>query len=84
MFLVLDETSKDERATRRSFGYALRGTQPIGASGLMDRGERLSALCSLDVNGFVASELTEGTFNRETFLDAAQRVVVSASAFRLM
>ena len=76
MFLVVDETSKDERAMRRSFGYALRGQTPIGASGLLDRGQRLSALCSFDVGGFVDYELTEGTFDRETFLDAAERVIV--------
>jgi len=75
MFLVVDETSKDERAMRRSFGYALRGQTPIGASGLLDRGQRLSALCSFDVGGFVDYELTEGTFDRETFLDAAERVI---------
>ena len=80
MILAVDETSKDGRAMRRSFGYGVRGRGndfvTIGKSGLLPRGERVSALCSFDVTGFVAWEYTGNTFNRPRFLDAAQRVVV--------
>jgi len=82
MMLVVDETSKDSRALRRSFGYAVRGRDhvPIGRSGLLPRGERVSALCSFDVNGFVAWHYENGTYNRPGFLAAAQKVVVRAHA----
>jgi hypothetical protein len=58
----------------------LRGYPPVGQSSLMDRGDRLSALCSFDKHGFVAWEYTPGTFNRERFLTAAESVVVRATA----
>lgn len=78
-FLWVDETSKDQRSLRRTFGYGLRGSPPIGNSGLGSRGERVSALCSFDVNGFVAWEYTANTYTRERFLSDAQRVIVSGS-----
>ena len=76
MILAVDETSKDKRVLRRSFGYALRGAPPIGASGLEPRGERISALCSFDVDGFVAWQYTGGTHNRETWSEAAEDVIL--------
>ena len=81
-FLWVDETSKDLRALRRTFGYALRGSSPVGTSGLGSRGERVSALASFDVNGFVAWDLNDGTYNRDAFLTAAERVIVRAGAGR--
>ena len=75
-FLWVDETSKDMRALKRSYGYALRGSPPIDDGGLRPRGERVSALCSFNVDGFVAWEYTNGTFNRDGFLSAAQKVIV--------
>ena len=81
MILAVDETSKDGRAVRRSFGYAVRGRgfTPIGHSGLLPRGQRVSSLCSFDIDGFVAWEHTDGTFNTERFLSAAEHVVVRRS-----
>lgn len=52
--LAVDETSKDKRAFRRTFGYATRGGPAIGNSGLGPRGERVSALCSFDMHGCAA------------------------------
>ena len=75
-FLWVDETSKDMRALTRSFGYALRGSPPIGKNGLAARGERVSALCSFDIGGFVCWEYTDGTYNRDAFLLAAETVIV--------
>ena len=53
-----------------------RGEPPIGERGLGERGERVSALCSFDVNGFVAWEYTNGTYDRAGFLSASERVIV--------
>lgn len=69
----------DETATRssrgRTFGYAVRGSRPIGCSGLLPAGTRVSALTSFDTNGFVAWEFTEGTYNASSFTAAAESVV---------
>ena len=75
--LFVDETSKDLRSIRRGFGYSLRGEPAVGTSGLMPRGPRVSALCSFDYfGGFRAWACTQGTYNTDRFLTAAQRVVV--------
>lgn len=76
MLLAVDETSKDMRATRRTFGYAIRGQKPIGRSGLLVRGQRVSALCSFDINGFVAHAFTEDTYDRPRFLRDAEKVIL--------
>ena len=73
--LAVDETSKDMRMMRRSMGYAIRGSPPVGRSGLAPRGERISSLCSFDVNGFVAWSHNDGTYNTDGFLEAAQKVI---------
>ena len=64
---------------RSSVGYMVRGMAPIGRDSLPPRGDRISALCSFDSNGFVAWSFVGGTFNREQFLTAAQHVVVRSS-----
>jgi hypothetical protein len=66
----------------RSFGYSMRGYPAVGTSGLLPRGERISSLCSIDVDGFVARRHTDNTFNRDGFLLAAQSVVVCACGHR--
>ena len=77
--LAVDETSTDLRDVRRSFGYGLRGgsRKPVGNSGLLPRGERVSALAAFDITGFVAWEYTGGTFTRDEFLSKAESVIVS-------
>jgi len=70
-----DETAKDERAMRRSFGYAALGKAPIAVGKLYNRGARYSSCVAMDKNGIVAWKQTTGTFNRERFLDAARRLV---------
>lgn len=74
--LFLDETAKDGRSLRRSFGYAIRGCAPIAANALHPRGARYSSLCAFDVNGFVDWEHTDGTYNMERFLEAAELAVL--------
>ena len=74
----LDETAKDPRALNRRFGWAMRGATPIHSCGMIGRGQRHSALCGFDVKGFVNWYITTGTFNKERFLDAFKRSVVSA------
>ena len=74
--IFLDETSKDSRALNRTLGWALRGITPIHSLGKVGRGSRRSALCCLDVKGFVDWYIIKGTFNRERFLTAVKETVV--------
>ena len=81
MHMHIDETAKDGREFRRV------GIAPIGAPAVCSEGYfggpngehtrcRLSFLVSFDVNGFIAWEHTVGTFNTETFLLAADNVIM--------
>jgi len=72
----LDETSKDPRAAKRTFGYAMTGKTPIASRGYMMPGHRVSSLCGYDINGFVCWEHTTGTFDRDRFLAAVRRSVL--------
>ncbi len=74
--LFVDETSKDGRALRGSFGYAALGESPIAENGLYPRGKRVSSLCSFDLTGFVDWVHTDGTYNRQRFRVAARHAVV--------
>lgn len=62
---------------RRSFGYGIRGAgRPVAVNSFFVRNERVSALCSFDVDGFVAWQIIPDTYTREAFLDAAEHVIV--------
>ena len=72
----LDETSKDARMYNRTFGWALRGRTPLYSTGRITRGDRRSALCGMDINGFVGWYIIKGTFRREQFIEAVKRTVI--------
>lgn len=77
--IFLDETSKDNRAVRRSFGYALRGRTPSAASAFENiHGTRISALCAFTLNGFEDWRLTDGTFDTERFEAAIQELLIDS------
>lgn len=67
--VFVDETAKDSRGTQRRYAWSARGT-PAVTSVPFNRGKRVSALCALDINGFISWEITEGTFNRMAFHEA--------------
>ena len=75
--LFLDETSKDNRAMRRTLGYAVRGQTPRAESAFETvHGTRISALCAFSLFGFEDWRLTDGTFNTERFDDAVQQMLI--------
>ena len=67
--VFVDETSKDGRDVRRRFGWSEIGKK-FEAVVPFSRGERISVLAALDVNGFIAWYSTKGTFNRQAFHSA--------------
>ncbi|KAI0037408.1 hypothetical protein FA95DRAFT_1467466, partial [Auriscalpium vulgare] len=71
----LDETSKDERTIIRRKGRARKGCR-AAMKGVFVRGRRVTAEGFLTVDGMVASYVTEGSMNREKFLEFLELTVV--------
>ena len=64
--VFVDETSKDGRAAIRKWGWSSINTPSI-VSVPFARGDRVSAIAALNINGFFAWGMTEGTFDRKSF-----------------
>lgn len=65
--VFLDETSKDGRTLVRKYGRGPRGETPETIEPL-ERGRRYSILPAMDINGYFALRVKEGSFNGEDFL----------------
>ena len=74
--MFIDETAKDPRDMNRTFGWALRGRTPMASKGMLPRGLRRSALCGLDIKGFVNWYIITGTFKKVQFLEAVRTTVL--------
>jgi transposase len=74
--LFLDETSKDDRAFNRSFGYELRGLKPRSSLGVFQRGQRFSTLAAFDMTGFLGWYSIRGTFKADNFLDGIEDAII--------
>ena len=68
LFSYIDETGADRRNLLRKHGYSQRGRSPKDHS-LLIRGERLSAIACMSVNGIVDVKVVTGTSNGVTFYD---------------
>lgn len=66
--VFLDETSKDGRTLIRKYGRAPRGETPETIEPL-ERGRRYSVLPAMDINGYFAVRVKEGSFDGEDFLN---------------
>jgi len=64
--VFVDETSKDGRDALRRFAWSKRNT-PAVVSLPFGRGERVSVLAAINVNGFFGWDTTTVTFDRERF-----------------
>ena len=60
----LDETGTDRRNSLRIKGYSFRGKQT-----LLLRGEHVSALCIMSVEGILSCELVQGSVNGDRFIE---------------
>ncbi len=68
MFVFVDETGADKRNRLRKYGYSLRG-KPAANHSLLVRGERISAIACMSVNGILDVKTVRGTSNGDTFYD---------------
>ena len=68
MFVFVDETGADGRNKLRRYAYSLRGS-PAVIDTLLVRGERVSAISCMSVNGILDDK---GTSNGDVFYDFVQ------------
>ena len=68
MFVFLDESGADRRNLLRKHGYSLRGI-PGRHDTLLVRGERVSALAFMSVNGLLDIDVATGISDRDSFYD---------------
>jgi len=71
MFVWVDESGCQKKDGIRKFGYALRGLTPV-REWILVRGEHISTIAAMDVNGIVALELALGAVNADNFFDFAR------------
>ena len=66
MLVFIDETDTDRRDSFRKFGYSLRGRR-TRAHRLRARGQHVSAIGAMSVNGILECQFYHGAVNGETF-----------------
>ena len=66
MLVFIDETGSNSRDARRKFGYSLRG-KPAKAVSLYGKGNHLSAISAISVEGNFGCHITEGRVDAEVF-----------------
>ena len=66
ILVFIDETGSNSRDARRKFGYSLRG-QPAKAVSLYGKGNHLSAISAISVEGNFGCHITEGGIDAEVF-----------------
>ena len=68
MFVWLDKSGANRRASLRKFGYALRGTTPVSHRFLCRR-QRVNAIAAITAEGVLTTEFIKGSLNGEKFFD---------------
>ena len=71
MFIFVDETGADRRNSLRKYAYSLRG-KPATNHTLMVRGERVTAIACMSVNGILDIKTVKGTSDGDHFYDFLQ------------
>ena len=75
MFIFLDETGGDMRNAVRSRGYSMRGN-PLQKRTLLVRGERVSAIAIISVEGILDVTVHKGTTNGDKFYDFVSKILL--------
>lgn len=75
MFIFLDETGADRRNLLRKYGYSMRGKTPQKHT-LLVRGEHVSGIGIISVNGLLDVCVTKGSVDGGTFYDFALKYLV--------
>ena len=68
MFVFIDETGADRRDTLRKYGYSLCG-KPATKKSLLVRGERVSAIACMTINGILDVKTHKEVSNGDIFYD---------------
>ncbi len=68
MFIFLDEMGSDRRNALRKYGYSLRGMPAISHK-LLVRGQHLSTIACISMEGLLECETEDSSVNGETFYD---------------
>ena len=66
--MFLDETGTDSRDAVRTYGYSIRG-KPLQAQKLLVRGEHVSAIAAMSMNGIIGLKIVRGGVNADHFYD---------------
>ena len=70
--IFIDETGCDHWNTIRKHGYGVRG-KPVQCPKLLVRGERISVIVAMTVNGILDLQIVRGSVNGDIFMDFIQR-----------
>ena len=71
MLVFLNETGSDRRNNMRQHGYSLR-VKPLVSHKLLVRGERVSAIAIMSMNGILDCKTVKHTVNGDTFYEFMQ------------
>ena len=75
MLIFLDESGCDNRDPLRRKGYSLRGKQARKQK-LLVRGEHVSVLCTMSLEGILSCNLVRGGVDGEKFIDFIEKCVI--------
>ena len=71
MLVFVDETGADKRNHFRKYGYSLRG-KPAVNNTLLFRGERISAIACMSINGLIDVKMLRESSTGDVFYDFVQ------------
>ena len=74
--IFIDETGTDSKDTVRSYGYSLRG-KPLKAQKLLVRGEHVTAIAAMSMEGIIALKLVRGGVDGDAFYDFVCRSLLT-------
>ena len=74
--LCIDEVGCNSKAANRMRGLSKKGTPAVTHLNILAGGSKYSGLGVFSEDGFQGMHVVDGAFNKETFLDAIDRVVV--------
>jgi len=75
MLIFLDETGSDRHNSIRRYGYSVQG-KPLVTHKFLFRGERISAIAFMSVNGMLDCKTVKQTVNSDVFYDFIQSALL--------
>ena len=67
-YVWVDETGCNNKDHIRKFGYAMKGDYPV-CHRIFHRGQRISAIAAMTLNGILAVDLKKGSVGGDVFFD---------------